>query len=139
MEPKFLLRVEGLVIFALATAAYFTVGGPLWLFVALALAPDISMLGYLAGPHIGSRIYNAFHTYLVPIVLGAVGAWLGVVLLAWIGLVWGAHIGVDRAVGYGLKYPTGFKHTHLSGESALTNRGGEFGGTVPEATGTGDD
>ena len=28
-------------------------------------------------------------------------------------LIWLTHIGVDRAVGYGLKYPTDFKDTHL--------------------------
>ena len=28
-------------------------------------------------------------------------------------LIWLTHIGVDRAVGYGLKYPSGFKDTHL--------------------------
>jgi len=30
-----------------------------------------------------------------------------------IALVWLAHIGFDRFFGYGLKYPTGFKDTHL--------------------------
>ena len=30
-----------------------------------------------------------------------------------IALIWLAHIGVDRLLGYGLKYPTGFKDTHL--------------------------
>jgi hypothetical protein len=28
-------------------------------------------------------------------------------------LIWLAHIGMDRALGYGLKYPTTFKDTHL--------------------------
>ena len=28
-------------------------------------------------------------------------------------LIWLVHIGVDRLVGYGLKYPTAFKDTHL--------------------------
>jgi hypothetical protein len=28
-------------------------------------------------------------------------------------LIWLAHIGADRALGYGLKYPTDFKDTHL--------------------------
>jgi hypothetical protein len=28
-------------------------------------------------------------------------------------LIWIAHIGVDRALGYGLKYPSSFKDTHL--------------------------
>jgi hypothetical protein len=29
-------------------------------------------------------------------------------------LIWTAHIAMDRALGYGLKYPTAFKSTHLS-------------------------
>ena len=117
MNPKFILRLEGAVIATVATAAYLTVGGPLWVFVILALAPDISMLAYLAGNRIGSTVYNAFHTYLGPVTFGAIGAWFGTTPFIWVALIWTAHIGVDRAVGYGLKYPIGFKHTHLSGNA----------------------
>ena len=28
-------------------------------------------------------------------------------------MIWLAHIGIDRALGYGLKYQTGFAFTHL--------------------------
>ena len=118
MNPKTMLRFEGIALFGAATATYFWLGAPVWLFVVLALAPDISMLGYLAGPHTGSRLYNVFHTYLVPIALGAIGFWAGIPPITWVALVWIAHIGMDRAVGYGLKYPTGFKHTHLSREGS---------------------
>ena len=48
MNPKSLLRLEGAGLVAVATAAYFAIGGPLWLFAVLALAPDISMVAYLA-------------------------------------------------------------------------------------------
>jgi hypothetical protein len=30
-----------------------------------------------------------------------------------VALIWFAHISMDRTVGYGLKYPTSFKDTHL--------------------------
>ncbi|AIM07305.1 hypothetical protein BAHan_3779 [Bacillus anthracis] len=30
-----------------------------------------------------------------------------------IGLIWTAHIGMDRMFGYGLKYETEFKGTHI--------------------------
>jgi hypothetical protein len=30
-----------------------------------------------------------------------------------IALIWLAHIGLDRMLGYGLKYPTEFKDTHM--------------------------
>ena len=38
--------------------------------------------------------------------------WSADITLA-IGLIWLAHIGFDRLIGYGLKYETGFRHTHL--------------------------
>lgn len=114
MNPKTILRIEGLAAFGAATAAYFTLDAPVWLFVVLALAPDISMLGYLGGARVGSHAYNAFHTYTVPVVLAVAAIWLGITAMLWVALVWIAHIGIDRAIGYGLKYDTGFKVTHLS-------------------------
>lgn len=33
--------------------------------------------------------------------------------LAPFGLIWLAHLGFDRMLGFGLKYPTFFKDTHL--------------------------
>jgi hypothetical protein len=30
-----------------------------------------------------------------------------------IALIWFAHIGFDRALGYGLKYPSAFQNTHM--------------------------
>ena len=37
-----------------------------------------------------------------------IGSLVGIVALIWL-----THIGVDRLVGYGLKYPTSPKDTHL--------------------------
>jgi hypothetical protein len=71
------------------------------------------MVGYLAGPRLGSAAYNAAHTYLAPLACGALGLWAGADLLVLAALVWAAHVGVDRAVGYGRKYPSGFGDTHL--------------------------
>ncbi len=138
MDTRSILRLEGAGLFAAATAAYFSLGGPLWLFAVLALAPDISMAAYLAGPRAGSSLYNAFHTYLAPLSLLGVGVGLGATPLSWIALVWAAHIGADRAVGYGLKRPTGFKHTHLSVEADRDSRIVGHGPVVPDADG-GDD
>ena len=86
-----------------------------------------------------SLVYNAFHTYLAPITLGAVGVWLGMTTLVWVALVWVTHIGADRAVGYGLKYATGFKHTHLSSDPSRSISAGTPTEIVPDAAGTGDD
>lgn len=121
MNPKPVLRLEGLALFGAATVAYFLLGAPLWLFVVLVLAPDLSMLGYLGGPKAGSRLYNLFHTYVMPITVGAIGFVVGAPSLVWIALIWTAHIGIDRAIGYGLKHPSGFKDTHLSRSDSPTD------------------
>jgi hypothetical protein len=92
---------------------YWLYGGSWWLFFLLLLVPDTSMLGYLGGPRFGAMAYNAFHSYPLPAVLAAFGL-LGVSPPALaVALVWFAHIGLDRTVGYGLKYPTAFGDTHL--------------------------
>jgi len=111
--PRVLLRAEGLAVAVAAIALYFHADYPWWLLVALALAPDLSMVGYLAGPTIGAAAYDAAHTYALPIVLAAVGVVADAEIAIQLGLIWFTHIGVDRAIGYGLKYPSGFKDTHL--------------------------
>lgn len=111
--PRALLHLEGLVVAAASIALYFHFGYPWWLLVVLGLAPDLSMVGYAAGPSVGRASYDAVHTYAVPVVLAAIGALADVEAAVQVGLIWMAHIGVDRAIGYGLKYRTGFKDTHL--------------------------
>ena len=138
MDTRITLRLEGVGVFAAATAAYFALGGPLWLFAALALAPDVSMAAYLAGPRAGSRLYNAVHAYLAPLSLLGVGAGFGVTPLSWIALVWAAHVGADRAAGYGLKRPTGFDHTHLSADADRDPRIAGPGPAVPDVEGRDD-
>ena len=111
--PAALLRVEGVALLALSVLLY-RVNGESWLlFGVLLLAPDLSMLGYLAGPEVGAAIYNAFHTYAIPAVASALGMIFASPLMVAVALIWFAHIGMDRTVGYGLKYPSSFKHTHL--------------------------
>ncbi len=111
--PRLLLRAEGLAIAAASIAAFRESGASWWLFAALILAPDLSMLGYLAGPRVGAAAYNAVHTYVGPVLLFGAAAALGAPTALAAALVWSAHIGVDRALGYGLKYADGFSATHL--------------------------
>ena len=111
--PRVLLRAEGVAVAIAAIALYFHAGYPWWLFLALILAPDLSMVGYVAGPATGAATYDAAHTYALPVVLAAIGVVADADVAVQVGLIWLAHIGVDRAIGYGLKYPTGFKDTHL--------------------------
>jgi hypothetical protein len=46
-------------------------------------------------------------------VVGALGMIFASPVVVAVALIWFAHIGMDRTVGYGLKYPTSFKDTHL--------------------------
>lgn len=109
----FLLRLEGLAVAAATATLYARVGASWWLFAALWLVPDLSMLGYLAGPCRGARVYNTFHTYAVPAVLALSALLLNRRDLMPFALIWANHIGVDRLLGYGLKYADGFGWTHL--------------------------
>lgn len=114
MHPRTFLRIDGLATLAVALGGYITLAGPIWLLVVLALAPDLSMIGYLGGPRVGSLSYNVVHSYTLPLALGALGFWADVRLALLIALVWAGHIGADRLVGYGLKFESGFRETHLS-------------------------
>lgn len=109
-----LLRVEALGLFALAVALYFHRGGSALEFALLFLVPDLSLLGYLFGSKVGAFTYNAVHSTIGPIALGAASVF-GLVPAAAlpVALIWAAHVGFDRTLGYGLKYATGFGHTHL--------------------------
>jgi len=117
VRPALWLRVESIVILALSLWLYAEAYANWWLFALLILAPDLSFLGYWAGPRVGAWAYNALHTYTLPLLLGAYGAFgppgAGALAAVGVALIWLAHIALDRALGYGLKYETGFKHTHL--------------------------
>ena len=108
-----LLRLEGLTLFAGMTLLYAVWDGSWWVYAILFLAPDLSFLGYLAGPKVGAIAYNAAHSYLAPMALMTSGFTLSSPLVLSIAMIWLAHIGIDRALGYGLKYSAGFGFTHL--------------------------
>jgi|SRR5277367_2180442 len=114
MNPRPLLHLEGAAVFALSLLAYHWSHGSWPLFAVLFLVPDVSLLGYLADARWGAITYNALHTYVGPLALGGYSVGThhpGMFLLA---LIWSAHIGMDRMLGFGLKYPTRFKDTHLN-------------------------
>jgi Domain of unknown function (DUF4260) len=113
IAPKVLLRAEGLGVFALSLLLYRLHAGSWLLFVLLFLAPDLSMAGYVAGTRSGALAYDLVHTYVGPIILAAYGVLVHAAPAESLALIWSAHLGLDRMLGYGLKYATGFKHTHL--------------------------
>ena len=111
--PRLLLRLEGAVALAAALAAYAHLGGSWGWFAALFLVPDLSMLGYLAGPRLGAASYNAAHSYVGPALLALASLALSAPSLLLGVALWAAHVGFDRLLGYGLKYATAFGDTHL--------------------------
>jgi len=119
---RMMLRAEGVAIFAAAVALFAHAGYSGGLFAALFLVPDLSLLGYLAGPRRGAAIYNAAHSLLGPLSLGIVAVLAAPAALPY-ALIWAAHVGFDRALGYGLKYGTAFRHTHLGRIGAAARRG----------------
>jgi hypothetical protein len=112
-RPKWLLHAEGAAIFAASVVIYGLQGYRWWIFAALFLAPDLFMLGYLVDVKLGAAIYNFVHTETLPLALGIAAIFWRPSLLA-LALIWLAHIGMDRMLGFGLKYPTRFNDTHLA-------------------------
>jgi hypothetical protein len=112
-KPRWLLHLEGAGILGLSLYFYGFGHYPWWLFAVLLLVPDLFMLGYLVNVKWGSAIYNLVHTVTGPILLLAVELAMAKPGFIPYALIWFAHIGMDRALGFGLKYPTFFKDTHL--------------------------
>lgn len=110
-------RIENAAIAVAILVAVIVAGGPWWLLFALFLVFDLSAVGYLRSPRFGALTYNLVHSYVGPaliavayLILTASGTPLTWLLLA--AACWAFHIGVDRAVGYGLKLQDA-SHTHL--------------------------
>jgi Domain of unknown function (DUF4260) len=108
-----LLRVEGLAVAAAAAIMYGKSGFGWGVFALFFLAPDISFLGYLAGNRFGAIAYNTAHSYVCALACFSAGLLFASPALEVAGMIWCAHIGLDRAMGYGLKYAAGFTFTHL--------------------------
>ena len=107
------LRIESFAIAAMVLFFFNVSSGNWLLFAIMVLVPDLSMLGYLAGPRMGAIIYNSAHNYAAPVGLAAFGWFGNQGMLVTLALIWMTHIAVDRALGFGLKSVSGFKETHL--------------------------
>jgi hypothetical protein len=121
-KPIILLKLEGLAVFLLALVIYWQQSFNWTLFWSTVLIPDLALLGYLVNAKVGATAYNVTHSKLLPSALAVVAIVTGNALLSALALIWLVHIGVDRMLGYGLKYPEGFKVTHLG---TLGKEGGE--------------
>jgi hypothetical protein len=107
------LRLEGLAALVAGLGLYGAGDGNWLFFIPLLLLPDISAVGYLAGPRVGAMTYNAAHNWAVGLGVLGLGAWLAAPAVVLGGAVLVAHVGMDRALGYGLKLPGSFGETHL--------------------------
>ena len=112
-KPRAWLKLDGLVLFIASIIIFATTNQRWWLYPVIVFVPDIFMIGYFANKKMGAYLYNLGHSYLAPSLL---------ILLAWnmdskatfaIGIIWLGHIGFDHIWGYGLKYDSSFKDTHL--------------------------
>ncbi|HKE28492.1 MAG TPA: DUF4260 domain-containing protein [Bryobacteraceae bacterium] len=111
--PQLILRLEGFCLLVGACWAFQVQHAGWVLFAVLFFAPDLSMLAYLVNPKIGAAAYNAVHTTVLYGPLAACGYLAGLPVALAVGLIGLAHVGFDRLLGYGLKYPLGFGYTHL--------------------------
>lgn len=113
-------RVEAGAVALIALVAVVAVYPGWWWVVLVAfLAFDLSMLGYVHSTAAGATTYNLVHNYAFPALAG-----MGALALEPVSPVastaagvlacaWAFHVGVDRALGYGLKLPDSFTNTHL--------------------------
>src|SRR5688572_25058568 len=107
--PRIILALEGLALFVGSIVLYAYYGGNGWMFVLLLLVPDVAMVGYMVNTRVGAVSYNLIHTSSLPLILGIASLVFNWSLGLHLALIWLAHIGMDRTVGYGLKYSTEFK------------------------------
>jgi hypothetical protein len=108
-----LLRLEGAAILVASLLAYDHLGGGWGTLVLCFFIPDLSFVGYTLGPRVGAVIYNIAHSLVGAVAVLAYGIVLSVPFATFAGIIWIGHIGFDRMLGYGLKYSSGFTHTHL--------------------------
>jgi hypothetical protein len=111
--PRGLLRAEGAALAVAAALAYARLDLSWVVFAAAFLAPDLAFAGYAFGSRAGAAVYNVAHSTLAPLVLGLLALIFANPVGQAAALIWLAHVGFDRALGYGLKYSSGFGDTHL--------------------------
>jgi hypothetical protein len=112
-DPILLQRLEGAAAAILAATLFVQAGHAWWWLLALFLVVDLSAAGYLLGPRAGAAGYNAGHTWIGPLALACAATLVESDSALFVALVWSFHIGVDRALGYGLKLRDSFQDTDL--------------------------
>ena len=113
-RPIYLLQAESFCTLVAACTAYSLLFPHHWgLFVCLFLVPDLSLLFVRGLGLTAAAVYNTAHSYVLPVVLGVLAIHARSFALGQVSLIWISHIGMDRTLGYGLKYPASFRYTHI--------------------------
>ncbi|MFH6946039.1 DUF4260 domain-containing protein [Flavobacterium sp. FlaQc-50] len=110
---KTVIKLEELGLFILGLYLFSLLSYEWWWFLVLILAPDVSMLGYTVNAKTGAFLYNLFHHRGIAVLFYISGCHLKIEVAQLIGVILFSHAAMDRFFGYGLKYETGFKNTHL--------------------------
>jgi len=111
--PRLVLRAEGGIVFTASIWLFAKQGVHWWVYPVLLFVPDIFMLGYVRSKRVGAALYNLGHSYPAVALLAAASLAADVRIGVAVASIWLGHIGWDRMFGYGLKYGSDFKHTHL--------------------------
>ena len=112
--PRIWLLLEGLTLFVGSLVAFSTTHQSWWLVLLVLLVPDVFAVGYAFGTRIGAHLYNVAHATPLPALVVGIGWWQDRSIVLALGIIWFAHIGMDRMLTFGLKYPDNSHHTHLS-------------------------
>ncbi|PVX46238.1 uncharacterized protein DUF4260 [Flavobacterium sp. 103] len=107
------IKLEELGLFILGIYFFNQLEYAWWWFLVLILVPDFSMIGYVFGDRVGALCYNVVHHRGIAIALYFVGIYCSNEIVQLSGVILFTHSSMDRMFGYGLKYETGFKFTHL--------------------------
>jgi hypothetical protein len=114
-KMKFVLKLENVGLFLLSVFLFSRLQFEWWWFPVCLLLPDLSMAGYIFGNKAGAVVYNLFHHQGIAILVYLSGIYLENEWFQFVGIILFAHSVMDRIFGYGLKYFSGFKNTHLGG------------------------
>src|SRR6266478_9656073 len=98
-----ILKLEEFAMFAISIYALYLLKAEWWCYILILIAPDVSMIGYLAGNKMGAATYNLFHHKGIAIVLYFIGLLLHNEIIQIIGIILFGHSSLDRMFGYGLK------------------------------------
>ncbi len=112
-SPILYQRLEGAALLIASTYVYFDSGFSWVYYLLLFFAFDVFIVGYLVNTKIGAASYNFGHSFIAPSFLAVTYLVTDNKLLLASACLWVAHIGFDRALGFGLKFSSGFMHTHL--------------------------